>query len=223
MFLRKNRKQKSYCHRRGGQGLALVHQRYFKIWHLGRSKARGDRNSSWPPLQPSSVQIWQELREICSYWGNRSDVIKGGSKFPIRGGHRIFCGSVTRIWSQIRNVVQGWPVRLITSFCWHQFQTCVLVYGVYRVTHLVANLDWVDFDFYVPPSCPAARLLLPNSHQPRQNRADRGTLRIQVNPTQSTSTWDAQKKKIVDFMDRCLNDFFEHPTWMISGVRMLLM
>ena len=35
-----------------------------------------------------------------------------------------------------------------------------------------------------------AQLLLPNSHQPKQNRADSGTLEIQVNKTQSTSTWD---------------------------------
>ena len=36
-----------------------------------------------------------------------------------------------------------------------------------------------------------AQPLLPNFHQPRQDWADSGTLKIQVNPTQSTSTWDA--------------------------------
>ena len=34
------------------------------------------------------------------------------------------------------------------------------------------------------PSCPVVKTLLPNSHQPRQNWADSGTLKIQVNPTQ---------------------------------------
>ena len=42
----------------------------------------------------------------------------------------------------------------------------------------------------VPSSCPAAQPLLPNSHQPRQNRADNGPLKIQVIATQSTSRWD---------------------------------
>ena len=53
------------------------------------------------------------------------------------------------------------------------------------------GLGLVDFDLGVPPSCPAAQLaaqpLLPYSHQTRQNS---GTLKIQVNPTQSTSRWD---------------------------------
>ena len=55
---------------------------------------------------------------------------------------------------------------------------------LYRVTHLLANLGWADFDLDVPPSCPAAHPLLPNSHQPEQNQADSGTVKIQVNPTQ---------------------------------------
>ena len=50
----------------------------------------------------------------------------------------------------------------------------------YRVIHLVNNLGGVDFDLGVPPSCPSAQPLLPNSHQPRQNWADSGTLKIQV-------------------------------------------
>ena len=58
---------------------------------------------------------------------------------------------------------------------------------VYRVPHLLVDLGWVDFDLGVPPSCPLAQPLLPNSNQPRQNWADSGTLKIQVNPTQSTS------------------------------------
>ena len=46
---------------------------------------------------------------------------------------------------------------------------------------------WVDFDLGVTPSCPSTEPLLPNSRQPRQNWAEGGTLKIQVNPTQSTS------------------------------------
>ena len=52
------------------------------------------------------------------------------------------------------------------------------------MTHLLAKLGWVDFVWDVSPSFPAAQQLLPNSHQPRQNRADSGTAKIQVNPTQ---------------------------------------
>ena len=36
-------------------------------------------------------------------------------------------------------------------------------YSTYRGSHLL--MGWVDFDF----DCPAAQLLLPDSHQPRQN------------------------------------------------------
>ena len=43
---------------------------------------------------------------------------------------------------------------------------------LYRVSHLLVDLGWVDSDLGVPPSGPAAQPLLPNSHQPRQNRAD---------------------------------------------------
>ena len=43
----------------------------------------------------------------------------------------------------------------------------------------------VNFDLGVPPSCPAEQSLLPNSNQLRQNWADSGTPKIQVNPTRS--------------------------------------
>ena len=52
------------------------------------------------------------------------------------------------------------------------------------MTHLLAKLGWVDFVWDVSPSFPAAQQLLPNSHQPRQNRADSGRVKIKVNPTQ---------------------------------------
>ena len=43
-------------------------------------------------------------------------------------------------------------------------------------------LGWVDFDLDVPPPCPGAQPFLPNSHQPMQNWADSGTLKVQPNP-----------------------------------------
>ena len=43
---------------------------------------------------------------------------------------------------------------------------------MYRVFHLLRDQGWVDFDLGVPPSCPAAQLLLPNSHEPKRNWAD---------------------------------------------------
>ena len=60
----------------------------------------------------------------------------------------------------------------------------------YRVPQVSLDLRWVDFDFCVLPSCPAEQPLLPNSHQPKQIRADSGTHEIQVNKTQSQLTWD---------------------------------
>ena len=45
----------------------------------------------------------------------------------------------------------------------------------YRVSHVLVDLQ-------VGLTCPAAQPLLPNSHQPRQNWADSGTLKIIVNP-----------------------------------------
>ena len=59
---------------------------------------------------------------------------------------------------------------------------------LYRVSHLlVIDLGLVDFDLSVPPFCPAAKPLLPNSHQPRQSWADSGTIKIQVNINKSTT------------------------------------
>ena len=39
----------------------------------------------------------------------------------------------------------------------------------YRVSQLVVDLGWVDFDLRVPPSGPTAQPHLPNSHQPGQS------------------------------------------------------
>ena len=55
---------------------------------------------------------------------------------------------------------------------------------MYRVNRQVSVLGWVDFDLDVPlilPSCSAHSAHL---YQPKQNRADRGTAKIKVNPTQ---------------------------------------
>ena len=37
-------------------------------------------------------------------------------------------------------------------------------FKIYRVTLVVADLGWVDFDLDVPPNCLAAQPVLPNSH-----------------------------------------------------------
>ena len=59
----------------------------------------------------------------------------------------------------------------------------------FKVSHLLVDLGSVDFDLGVLPSGHAAQPLLPNYHLP-MNWADSGALKIQVNPTQSTSRWD---------------------------------
>ena len=59
-----------------------------------------------------------------------------------------------------------------------------VIYAVQDVPcALRPGLGWVDFDFYVPPYCPTAQPLLPNSHQRKQSLADSETLEIQVNKT----------------------------------------
>ena len=63
--------------------------------------------------------------------------------------------------------------------------THVLHTDIYRVSHLVVDLGWVAFDLGVPPSSLAAWPILPNCHQPRQNLAESGTLKILVDPSQS--------------------------------------
>ena len=54
----------------------------------------------------------------------------------------------------------------------------------YRLTLVVADLSWVDFDLGVSASCPVARPILPNTHLPKQNQADNGITQIIVNPTE---------------------------------------
>ena len=38
-----------------------------------------------------------------------------------------------------------------------------LQHGEYRVSHLLVDLGWVDFDFCVPPTCPAASAKFPSA------------------------------------------------------------
>ena len=70
-------------------------------------------------------------------------------------------------------------------------------YIIRRITHNLKGVSsahrpgWIDFDSGVPPSCPTAQPLLKNSSQTRQNFSYSGALKIQVNPTQSTSRWDS--------------------------------
>ena len=71
---------------------------------------------------------------------------------------------------------------LILSECFSGTDTLVIG-DFYRVVHLFVDLGWVDFELSVPPSCPSAQPLLPNSHQAIQNWADSGTLKIQVSLT----------------------------------------
>ena len=55
---------------------------------------------------------------------------------------------------------------------------------IYRVGHLVGKWVGMILICYVPPSCPAARPVLPISYQPKQNQADSGTAKIKFNPAQ---------------------------------------
>ena len=45
---------------------------------------------------------------------------------------------------------------------------------LYKVSHLLVDLGWVDFDFGAPPSCPAAGIFPPAQAE----SADSGTLKI---------------------------------------------
>ena len=65
-------------------------------------------------------------------------------------------------------------------------EDCIVLIQGDSSFHLFLNLGWVDFELGVPPSCPSAKPGLQNYQQPRQNWADSGTLKIHVNPTQST-------------------------------------
>ena len=71
---------------------------------------------------------------------------------------------------------------------------------MYRASHVVEDLGWVDYDLSVPPSCQPAQPLLPNSHQPVQNWAERGTLKLQFNTT-----------RFYDHMERPVHDTYPLP------------
>ena len=74
-------------------------------------------------------------------------------------------------------------VESVSSFI-VRFGWCVKFKHLYRASHVLADWVLLTLIWDVPPSCPVAQPLLPNSHQPKQNWADSGTVKIQVNPTQ---------------------------------------
>ena len=51
-------------------------------------------------------------------------------------------------------------------------------------------VGWLTLICNVPPFGPAAQPLLPISHQPKQNQAEGGTNKIEVNPTQLSEQMD---------------------------------
>ena len=53
-----------------------------------------------------------------------------------------------------------------------------------RVKLVVANLGWVDFDFYIQSSCTAPQPILTNFQLPKQNWAGSGMPKNNVNPAQ---------------------------------------
>ena len=79
--------------------------------------------------------------------------------------------------------LQGGTIKLLADKLQIKYVATAIL-ALYWVGHQVADLDWVDLDLCVPPSCLLAQPFLPNSHQPSQNWADRGRLKIQVYPTQ---------------------------------------
>ena len=98
-------------------------------------------------------------------------------------------GDVRQRFADGRTMGMGVRVRLLVESSQTESSPNSSQIFYYRVSHVLLDLGWVDFYFRVPPSCPTVQPLLPNSHQPRQNQADSGTLKIQVNQTQSTGTW----------------------------------
>ena len=48
----------------------------------------------------------------------------------------------------------------------------------YRLGLVVMDLGWVDFELYVPPCCPAAQPIQPNSHLAKHNWAGSGITEI---------------------------------------------
>ena len=62
------------------------------------------------------------------------------------------------------------------------------VYDTYRVTLVVADHAWLDFDLDVPSSCLATQPVLPISQLPLQNFADNGTSKFESTQPRSAST-----------------------------------
>ena len=106
-------------------------------------------------------------------------VLNGRIIFQIRKAEKL---TASRIVSALSDRVFGWVgvARPRKSQQLKEF-ACL-----YRVSHLLVDLGWDDFDLGVPPSCQAAQPPLPNYHE-----SSPGRIRQTVeNPTQPTSRWD---------------------------------
>ena len=62
------------------------------------------------------------------------------------------------------------------------------VQGSSRVGLVAMAMGWVDFDLNVPPGCPAAQPIQPNSQFAQAQLLGSGVIKIKVNQTQSTTT-----------------------------------
>ena len=74
-------------------------------------------------------------------------------------------------------------VLIIIGFCDYH-----ILIPSYRVTLMVTDLGWVDFDIYVPSSCLATLPALPNSLLPQHNLADSGISKIKSTQPRSATT-----------------------------------
>ena len=88
----------------------------------------------------------------------------------------------------------------------------------YRVTLVVVDLGWVDFDSDVPSSCPAAQPVLPNPHWPKQNQADIGTSKYKSTKTWSTTTSVTLYNNVLTLLTSCRQHHVRFinlplPTW----------
>ena len=114
------------------------------------------------PSEDANTALRQEWGELCRARGRtKCDVGHVSNFVPVRSQNNF------------------WPDRFYTSTEWFVLLclAVVAVVGHYRVSHLPVHLGWVNFHYL-------AQMVLPNSHQPKQNQSDGGTLKFQVNPPQ---------------------------------------
>ena len=112
--------------------------------------------------------------------------------FSFRGQMRLYCCPHSMVQSrfprdfivlvdQIDWGLRGGRVMRATS-CWAPECPRRLRFSknhpTYRVSHLLAVLGWINIDLVAPPSCLAAKQIVPMSHYPRQDRVDSRTIKI---------------------------------------------